>query len=139
MRYFFRNLHVYVFALVSVFFGVWVANNPHETQRYLRPLVEDTVELKELAQGAYREVAQLDLRTASEEAVSLFVATMRMPTMLFERLAEKLDAVEKDLDQRKAAKSVGGVEAGHVQKAKVSMPALGTSGGMIERPRSPGI
>jgi len=136
MRFLIRNLHVFVFALVSVLSAIYVSHNPKETQRHLRPLVEDAVELKELAQGASRAVAGLDLEAASSEAVSLFVATMRMPTLLFERLAEKLDAVEKELNQRKRAKALGVMETGRVYKADVSILLPEPGDGPVAGPRS---
>jgi len=105
MRFFLRNLHVYVFAFFSVLASVWVANHPDETVQLMRPLVEDAVEVSELVEGAYREVSRLDWQETSEEAVSLFVATMRMPTMLFERLAERLEEVEQDMQRRSRAEA----------------------------------
>ncbi|WP_422375878.1 hypothetical protein [Roseibium sp.] len=120
MRYFFRNFHVYVFAVLSVLAGSWVASNPDRTVELMRPLVEDAVELQQLADGAYREVSQLNWQEASDEAVSLFVATMRMPTMLFERLAEKLDEVNRDLDRRRHAEAAGGGSLGVARKAALT-------------------
>lgn len=139
MRYFARNLHVYVFALVSVLSAIWVANNPAETLRQLRPVVEDAAELSALAQGAYHEVSELNLKDASDEAVSLFVATLRMPTLLFERLAEKLEAVEKDLNRRKSAKVESETETRLVHEAAVTGPRPEAGGGLTSRPRSPRI
>ncbi|MCK7614233.1 hypothetical protein [Roseibium sediminicola] len=135
MRYFVRNLHVYVFALVSVLAAVWVANNPVETLRQLRPLVEDAAELNALAQGAYQEVSELSLKDTTDEAVSLFVATMRMPTLLFERLAEKLDAVEKDLNRRKSAKAVSEAQTLLVHKVVVTDVQSESSEGLTSRPQ----
>lgn len=87
--------------------GIWVAHNPQETLRHVRPVVEDARELGDLAEGVYREVRLLSKQAASEEAVSLFVATLRMPTLLFERLAERIEAVERDLDRRRRVEALG--------------------------------
>jgi hypothetical protein len=107
MRFFNRNFHVYVFSLVSLLSAVWVANNPEQTVHLVRPVVEDAIELKQLAEGVYREVGQLNWQTASEEAVTIFVAAMRMPTMLFERLAERIENVETDIKQRQRVDASG--------------------------------
>ncbi|WP_269582639.1 hypothetical protein [Roseibium sp. Sym1] len=81
----------------------------------VRQLVEDAVELKQLAEGVYREVGQVNWQTASEEAVTIFVAALRMPTMLFERLAEKIENVETDIKQRQRVDASG---AGADRRAK---------------------
>ncbi|MES0879298.1 hypothetical protein [Roseibium sp. SCP14] len=100
MRFLVRNLHVIVFALFSVLAAVLVSHNPQQTVKIVRPVVEDAVELQKLAQGAYREIKQVSWREVSDEAVSLYVATLRMPTMLFERLAERLQEVERKMSQQ---------------------------------------
>ncbi|TYC66855.1 hypothetical protein FMN63_12075 [Stappia sp. BW2] len=68
-----------------------------------RPLVEDAVELQVMAKNAYREIREVDLREAADEAVSYYVATLRMPSLLFERLADQLDDVNDRLEQRTQA------------------------------------
>lgn len=100
MGYFVRNFHVFVFALVSILSAVWVANNPHRTVRLIRPLVEDAVELQGLAQGAYDEVREVSWKRVAGEAVTLYVSTLRMPTMLFERLADRIGDVERQMKRR---------------------------------------
>jgi len=117
MRILFQNLYIFVFALVSILLVLWAANNPHKTLRYVRPLVEDAVELKELAQGVYRQVSRLSLEAASDEAISLFVATIRMPTMLLERVSEKLDAVDQELERRERAATGAGVNPRQTRNA----------------------
>ena len=123
MPFFFRNFHVYVFALLSVLAGSWVASNPDRTVQMVRPLVEDAVELKQLAEGAYRDVSQLNWQQASDEAVSMFVATMRMPTMLFDRLAEKLEKVEQDVKRGRRADATGADKPGLAEKASLPVDA----------------
>jgi hypothetical protein len=99
MRYLFRNLHVFVFTFVSVFSALMVANGPDRAVNLMQPLVEDVIEVRDLAVGAYQEVSQASWQTAADEAVSLYVATLRMPTMLFERLADRIEEVERDLSR----------------------------------------
>lgn len=108
MQYFFRNLHVFVFAVVSVLAGVWVASNSDKSVQFARPLVTDTVELKDLAVAVYRNVSQLDWEEVTDEAVLLFVTTMRMPTLLFERLEDKLEDVERDMDRARRSSALNG-------------------------------
>lgn len=105
MRYVFRNLHVFVFAFVFVFLALVVAHKPQEAVRYVQPWVEDAVELQDLANAVYREVAQTDWKGASDEALTLFVAAVRMPSLLFERLAEKVEGVEKDMQRGSAVET----------------------------------
>lgn len=121
VRYFFRYFYVYVFALLSILGSGWVASNPDKTVRLVRPLVEDAVELKQLADGAYRDVTQLNWQEASDEAVSLFVATMRMPTMLLERLSEKLDKVDRDLKRRSSADAGTGLDIVSAKKTALTI------------------
>jgi hypothetical protein len=107
VRYFLRNLHILVFASICFACAVAVSLNPDRTVGLLRPVVEDAVELKELAEDAWRKARRTGWRTAADDAVSLFTASLRMPTRLFEELAEKLDRVDRDM---KRARRVGAVE-----------------------------
>jgi len=104
MHYLFRNLHIFVFAVMSVITAYWVADHPDRTVRMIHPLIEDAVELQELAVSVYDEVAQISWQQSVDEAVSLYVATLRMPTRLFERLADRVGEVERKLSQSKPAK-----------------------------------
>jgi hypothetical protein len=113
MEYFFRNLHIFVFVLVSVLSAVWVASDPRRTASMIRPLVEDAVELQELAQGAYSDIRQLRLRTAAGEAVSLYVASLRMPSMLFEKLADKLEKIDRQVKHGRRVDVLRGSGTGH--------------------------
>lgn len=135
MRFFFRNFHVYVFALVSVLAAVWVANNPQRTVQIVRPLVEDAVELKQLAEGVYRDFSDVDWETASDEAVTIIVAAMRMPTMLFERLADTLDEVDRDMKRRQRVDATTAGPEPHVKKAGLTFETMQRPDGVI---RSPG-
>ncbi|POF28824.1 hypothetical protein CLV41_11174 [Roseibium marinum] len=107
MRYLFRNLHIFVFVSFSVFSALFVANEPERTVHLVRPLVEDAVELKELAVGAYKEVRQVNLLDAADEVVSLYAKTLRMPTLLFEGLAKRLDEVERKMSRQRRAQAPG--------------------------------
>jgi|GEM_PF-3140038 len=97
MRFFRRNLHIFVFAFLSAFSASWVASNPDKAVGLLRPLVEDAVELGDLGERVYRDVRQVDWQRLRNEAMDVYVAGLRMPTMLFERLAEKMKEVETEV------------------------------------------
>ncbi|MEM9633816.1 MAG: hypothetical protein AAGA50_20975 [Pseudomonadota bacterium] len=128
MRFLFRNLHVFVFAFFSLLAAVVVSGDPQKTVRVVRPLVEDTVELKNLVHGVYREVRQVSWQRATDEAVSLYVATMRMPTMLFERLAERLQEVERKMSQKTSDDTLA-FSDGRLPLRRVSFDPANTSGG----------
>ncbi|MBN9669974.1 hypothetical protein [Roseibium aggregatum] len=70
----------------------------------IRPLVEDAVELQDLGQAVYNEIDRISWQQSVDEAVSLYVATLRMPTNLFERLSERLEEVERKLSKSQIAK-----------------------------------
>ena len=105
MGFLVRNLHVVVFALISVLSALWVSSNPQGVITLVRPWVEDAVELKVLANEAYDDVREVSWDEASEEAVSIYVETLRMPTRLFERLSEKLEKVEREMSSRSSAEA----------------------------------
>lgn len=100
MRFVFRNFHIFVFACFSVFAAVWVATDPERAEGIARPLVEDAREVEMLATGAYRELRDFQWRAAYDEFVTLYVAAMRMPSLVFERLAERLDKVNEEISKR---------------------------------------
>ncbi|MGX1497573.1 hypothetical protein ACSSV1_002609 [Labrenzia sp. MBR-25] len=106
MRFLFRNVHIFVFASLSASAALWIASNPQKAEELARPLIEDAVELQVMAKDAYREVRELDLRDAADEAVSYYVAALRMPSLLFERLADQLDDVDHTLERRAQAEPV---------------------------------
>ncbi|QFT32737.1 hypothetical protein FIV00_19765 [Labrenzia sp. THAF82] len=103
MRYFFKNLHIFVFTFLSVFAALWVAQNTDRTTAGIRPLVEDAVELSDVAEGAYHEIKSVSLSEIADEFVSIYVDTMRLPTTLFERLSDRLGNVEADLKRKRAS------------------------------------
>ncbi|MES0808324.1 hypothetical protein ABLO27_02500 [Roseibium sp. SCPC15] len=133
MRFLVRNLHVFVFAFFSLLAAIVVSGDPQQAVKVVRPLVEDAVELKNLAHGAYTEVRQVSWRKAADEAVSLYVATMRMPTMLFERLAERLQEVEKKMSHQAKGDTLA-LAAESLQLRKVSFEPVGPSGGRNQFP-----
>ncbi|WP_299471531.1 hypothetical protein [uncultured Roseibium sp.] len=100
MRFLLRNIHILVFACFSVFAAVWVATGPDRAVQLARPMVEDAVELKTLATGAYREVRDFRWKAATNEFVTLYITAMRMPSLVFERLADRLDKFNDDLQKR---------------------------------------
>ena len=99
MRFLFRNFHVFVFAIVSVSLGLVVAHKPEETVRFVQPMVEEAVELQVLANTIYRDAARTDWQAVSDEALSLFVSTLRMPTSLFEQLSEQIEDAEQKMQK----------------------------------------
>ncbi|MEE4012464.1 hypothetical protein V1T76_10400 [Roseibium sp. FZY0029] len=106
MRFLFRNVHIFVFASLSASAAVWIASNPQKAAELAQPLIDDAVELQSMTIKAYREVRDLDLRDAADEAVSYYVAALRMPSLLFERLADQLDDVDDTLERRTQAEPV---------------------------------
>lgn len=99
MRFLFRNLHVFVFASLSAFAAFWVASNADQAEDLARPLVEDAIELQVMAKNAYREVRQLDLQKAADDAIRHYVAALRMPSLLFDRLADEIGEVNDKMEQ----------------------------------------
>ncbi len=104
MRYFIKNLHIFVFTFLSVFAALWVAQNTDRTTAKIRPLVEDAVELGDLAKEVHKEFRSVSLSEITDEFVSIYVETMRLPTSLFERLSDRLDEVEADLKRKRASR-----------------------------------
>lgn len=100
MRYLLRNLHVFVFASLSASAAFWVASHSDRAVEVAQPLVEDAVELQVMAENALREIGQLDLEKAADEAISYYVATLRMPSLLFERLSDELGEVSDTMERR---------------------------------------
>ncbi|WP_420336744.1 hypothetical protein [Roseibium sp.] len=66
----------------------------------VRSMVEDAREVEALATAAYRELRGFQWGAAYDEFVTLYVAAMRMPSLVFERLAERLDKVNEDISKR---------------------------------------
>nr|WP_319386983.1 hypothetical protein [uncultured Roseibium sp.] len=53
-----------------------------------------------LATGAYRELRGFNWRAACDEFVTMYVTAMRMPSLVFERLADRLDKFNDDISRR---------------------------------------
>ncbi len=102
MRFILRNFHLFVFACFSIMMAYWVANNPERTVKLTRPMVEDAVELQTMTTAAYQELRAISWRRVFDEFVSPYVTAMRMPSLVFERLAERLDKFNEDLSKRAA-------------------------------------
>ncbi len=100
MRFLLRNLHVFVFVSLSASIAFWVASHSDQAVEVAQPLVEDAVELHVMAENALREIGQLDLEKAADEAISYYVATLRMPSLLFERLSDELGEVSDTMEER---------------------------------------
>ncbi|MHA7773280.1 hypothetical protein [Roseibium sp. M-1] len=99
MRFFVRNLHILVFAFLSVSSAFWVAGSPERAVVIMRPLVEDAVELQSLGRNLYRDVRQVSWQQLKNDAMEVYVVGLRMPSMLFERLAEKLREAEAEMER----------------------------------------
>ncbi|MEP2707489.1 MAG: hypothetical protein ABJQ71_20480 [Roseibium sp.] len=93
-----RNLHILVFASVSLVVAVFVAADPGRTKALMTPVVEDAQEIRQMAVASYRIIGSIDVRSAAREAKTLYVSTLRMPSMLFERLAENLEKVNASIE-----------------------------------------
>ncbi|MEP1930940.1 MAG: hypothetical protein ABJJ37_06660 [Roseibium sp.] len=93
-----RNLHILVFASVSLVVAVFVAADPGRTKALMTPVVEDAQEIRQMAAASYRVIGSIDVRSAAREATTLYVSTLRMPSMLFERLAENLEKVNASIE-----------------------------------------
>ncbi len=104
MRYFVRNWSVLVFSLISILAGLAVATGPDRATGLMRAVVADAVELRDLLQESGREISRVDVGTAIDEAKSIYVAMVRMPSMLFERLADQLDRVARQASRRRQAR-----------------------------------
>lgn len=133
MRYLFRNFHIFVFAFFSVFAALLVANGPQQAVNLVRPLVEDAVEVRDMTAAAYGEVRQLSLDIVSAEAVSLYVATLRMPSMLFERLAERLGEAERKMSMPAQDSTV--VKSGDLETREVSFGSLAIAASHLRKQR----
>lgn len=93
-------MHVFVFASLSASAAFWVASHSDQAVEVAQPLVEDAVELHVMAENALREIGQLDLEKVADEAISYYVATLRMPSLLFERLSDELGEVSDTMERR---------------------------------------
>ncbi|TYC63373.1 hypothetical protein FMN50_03270 [Rhodobacterales bacterium] len=72
----------------------------------MRLLVEDAVEIADLTVGAYTEIRRMGWQIVGDEAISFYVTTLRMPSMVFERLADRLDEVDRALSRDEMPPSV---------------------------------
>ncbi|PVB63370.1 hypothetical protein DCO57_00695 [Labrenzia sp. 011] len=112
-------MHIFVFVSFSVFSALFVANEPERTVQLVRPLVEDAVELRELAVAAYGDVRNVNWREAADEAVSIYVRTLRTPALLFEGLAERLDEVDRKMSRQRRVDARGhALDAGRMLSAR---------------------
>ncbi|WP_428526334.1 hypothetical protein [Roseibium sp.] len=62
----------------------------------IKPVVEDAEELGRLAETVYEAVAEIDLEASANEAIAVYTAALRMPSMVLERVDYNLkDAAER--------------------------------------------
>ncbi|MEP5625070.1 MAG: hypothetical protein ABJP82_21060 [Hyphomicrobiales bacterium] len=90
-------MHILVFASLSLALTFYVASDPVRTKSLITPVVEDAIELHEMAVASYRVVSKIDLVTSAREATRLYVSALQMPSMLFDRLAENLEQVNRSM------------------------------------------
>ncbi len=95
MKYFARNWNVFAFAFFFLLAALVVAVSPDRAVGLMQTVVEDAEEVGDLARGAYRDISSVNLREAAEEARSFYVAALRMPSLLFERIADQLREVAR--------------------------------------------
>ncbi len=95
MGYFLRNFHILVFAFVFITGAVWVGLNPDRTMIMIKPVVEDAEELAQMAETVYVAVASINFEASVNEAIVVYTAALRMPSMVLERVEHNLkDAAE---------------------------------------------
>lgn len=97
MGFFLRNFHIVVFAVVSLGAGAWVSSDPDRVVGVMEPIVADAVELGEITSAVYRSAENIDWRASVEEAMTMYIAALRMPSLLFERLETQLADVDRHL------------------------------------------
>lgn len=96
MGYFLRNFHILVFAFVFITGAVWVGLNPDRTVIMIKPVVEDAEELAQMAETVYVAVASINFEASVNEAIVVYTAALRMPSMVLERMEHNLkDAAER--------------------------------------------
>jgi hypothetical protein len=88
--YFLRNFHILVFAFVFISGAVWVALNPDQTVTMIKPVVEDAEELAQMAETVYVAVASINFEASVNEAIVVYTAALRMPSMVLERVDHNL-------------------------------------------------
>lgn len=77
--------------------AVWVGVNPERTTALMEPFVEEAVELKDVAAVLYQDVETFNWRASADEAMTLYLAALRMPSMMFDRLEGRLAEVRQKL------------------------------------------
>ncbi|QDG78070.1 hypothetical protein [Labrenzia sp. PHM005] len=87
--------------------AVWVGSNPERTVALMEPVVEDAVELQDMASAVYRSVESINWRASAEEAKTLYITALRMPSMMLERLEVRLGEVNDRLQAAGAGSTSG--------------------------------
>ena len=94
--YFLRNFHILVFTFIFIAGAVWVGLNPDQTVTMIKPMVEDAEELAQMAETVYLAVASINFEASVNEAIVVYTAALRMPSMVLERVDHNL----KDVAER---------------------------------------
>lgn len=100
MRLLTQNLYVFVFSLVSLGSAVWVASGPDRAAEIVRYMVEDAAELQQATSRSYQEIRNFPIASAMDDAAAVAVVVVRLPTLLFEQLADRLGEVNKKISKR---------------------------------------
>ena len=114
MRFWGRYFYVYAFAAFFIGFAVSVARDPELFVERIRPAVHDSVAIMERVQGFVR---QANAQLLQEEAVELFVHTIRLPSSLLERVSEILKKVEADPNSMGGQYKVSSADADHADES----------------------
>ena len=114
MGYFLRNFHILVFALISVVAALWVGVDPERTVRMMEPVIEDAVELGQMAEAVYVSVETINWEASAREAMAFYIAALRMPSMVYARIDRKLAEVNQHL------REIGALQGHQVPVRKIS-------------------
>lgn len=99
MRYFLRNFHVLVFAVFSIGAAVWVGVDPARTVHMMEPVVEDAVEIAQVAELLYLNVERVNWEASAREAMAFYVSALTMPSMIFDRIDRQMAEVDRQLKE----------------------------------------
>ncbi|WP_420337981.1 hypothetical protein [Roseibium sp.] len=86
----------------------------------IKPVVEDAEELGRLAETVYEAVAEIDLEASANEAIAVYTAALRMPSMVLERVDYNL----KEAAQR--ITGLGGRSGAPASAGKLTLREVGT-------------
>jgi len=112
--YFLRNFHILVFAVFSIGAAVWVGVDPGRAIHMMEPVVEDAVEIGQVAEVLYLNVESVNWEASAREAIAFYVSALTMPSMIFDRIDRQLAEVDRQL------KDIGGLSGSSGPSKKIS-------------------